>query len=177
MRRLALEPGAGKLLAAAFLAGLVGGCGGASRAGEPLRRWLSYHALRRTVTLSLIPGYNDVYSGFNFNGYGKGQVLVSVPRGWRVTVRCANTRSTMRHSCAVVRGAGTTRPAFPGAASPNPRVGLAVGKTATFSFTARASGAYRLACLVPQHERAGEWDVLAVTGARLPSVRLLRALP
>jgi hypothetical protein len=51
----------------------------------------------------LIPDYNGVYGGYNFNGYGKGQVLVSVPKDWRITVRCVNTRSEGRHSCAVVK--------------------------------------------------------------------------
>jgi hypothetical protein len=157
--------------------GVLGGCGGASQPSEPLRRWVSYDVSRRAVTIKLIPDYNDVYGGFNFNGYGKGQVLVSVPKGWRVTVHCANTRSTARHSCAVVKGPGDRRPAFRGAASSNPFVGLRHGESDTFSFTADALGVYRLACLLPQHERAGEWDVLAVTRHPLPSVRLLRSLP
>ncbi|MGB2874744.1 MAG: sulfocyanin-like copper-binding protein [Gaiellaceae bacterium] len=161
--------------AAAVLVGILTGCGSSSPSGLPLNGWLSHKAGQRAVTVTLVPGYNDVYNGFNFNGYGKGEVLVSVPRGWRVTVRCENTRSKERHSCAVVRGAGSARPAFPGAASPNPRAGLAAGQSASFSFTADALGTYRLACLVAEHERAGEWDVLEVTRTRLPAVRLLRA--
>ncbi len=158
-------------------AGFLAGCGAASRPGLPLRAWLSYHAARKTVTVTLVPGYNDAYNGFNFNGYGKGEVLVSVPVGWKVNVRCENTHPNAHHSCAVVRGPGDRQPAFPGAASPSPHIGLAGGKSASFSFTPRALGSYRLACLVAQHEQAGEWDVLEVTAARLPAVRLLRAPP
>jgi hypothetical protein len=144
------------------------------RAAEPLSRWLSFDASRRTVRLHLIPGYNGAYGGFNFNGYGKGEVLVSVPVGWRVTARCANVRSAARNSCAVVRGPGEVRPAFPHAASTRPLLGLRSGATDTFSFIAAARGSYRLACLVPGHERAGEWDVLDVVRAARPSVVLLR---
>jgi hypothetical protein len=158
-------------------AGLLGRCSGASRPGEPLRRWVSYDAGRRAVSIMLIPDYNGVYGGYNFNGYSKGQVLVSVPMNWRITVHCVNTHSEGRHSCAVVKGPGDERPAFPGAASSNPLVGLRPGEFDTFSFTAHSLGVYRLACLLAQHERAGEWDVLAVTRDRLPSVRLLRSLP
>jgi Sulfocyanin (SoxE) domain len=173
----ALNRTTGRFLAALLTMGVLGGCGGASRPSEPLRRWLEYDVSQRAVTVTLIPDYNGVYSGFNFNGYGKGQVLVDVPRGWRVTVHCANTRSAGRHSCAVVKGPGNRRPAFRGAASSDPFVGLHPGESDTFSFTADSLGVFRLACLVPQHERAGQWNVLAVTRDRLPSVRLLRSLP
>ena len=156
-----------------MVAGLLSGCAG-SRPGLPLTRWLSYSTGSKAVSVTLIAGYNDAYNGFNFNGYAKGEVLVVVPRGWKVTVRCEN-EGAGRHSCAVVRGAGSASPAFPGAASPRPSAGFAAGKSTTFSFTADELGTYRLACLVDQHEQAGEWDVLEVTVARRPSVRLLRA--
>jgi hypothetical protein len=37
---------------------------------------------RGTAPLPLAhwPAYNGVYGGFNFNGYGKGQVLVDTPK-------------------------------------------------------------------------------------------------
>src|SRR5439155_10450583 len=123
------------------------------------------------------PGYDNVYGGFNFNGYAKGQVDVVVPVGWRVTVHCVNTGLGGRHSCAIVVGAGATRPAFPGASSPDPSGGLAHGRSASFSFTAAGPGVYRIASLVPEQERAGMWDVLEIKRARLPTVVLLRRTP
>ena len=129
------------------------------------------------MIVTLVPGYNDAHRGFNFNGYGKGEVLVTVPRGWSITVRCENTRSNQRHSCAVVRGAGATAPAFLGAATPTPGTGLAGRTSASFTFTAAVLGTYRFACLVPHHEQAGEWDVLEVAAAGRPAVLLLRAPP
>ena len=157
-----------------FVPALAFGCGASPRASEPLSDWLSFHASAKTVSLRLIAGYNSAYDGFNFNGYGKGQVLVEVPRGWRVKVRCVNNSSSMRHSCAIVRGVGAAAPAFRGAASAAPQVGLPPGQTALFSFRATRAGTYRIACLVPAHEQAGMWDVLDVTRARLPAVVLLR---
>ncbi len=140
----------------------------------PLSEWLSFQATAKTVTLRLIAGYNDAYAGFNFNGYGKGQVLVQVPLGWRVEVHCVNNSSSMSHSCAIVRGVSGRVPVFPGASSPNSQVGVLPGHTATFSFSAAKEGSYRIACLVSSHEQAGMWDAFDVTHGRLPAVILLR---
>jgi plastocyanin len=161
-------------LALALAAAGGSGCSASPPRSEPLAAWLSLHASAKTVTLRLIAAYNGVYHGFNFNGYGKGQVLVEVPRGWRVNVRCVNNSSSMRHSCAIVRGVSGRTPAFPGAASPGSQDGLPPRHAAAFSFVATRAGTYRIVCLVPAHEQAGMWDVLDVTHNRLPAVVLLR---
>lgn len=160
--------------ALALAAAVASGCGASPRRSEPLSAWLSFRPSAKTVDLRLIAGYNDVYGGFNFNGYGKGEVLVKVPRGWRVNVRCVNNSSNMRHSCAIVRGVSGRAPAFPGAASPRPQDGLPPHRTAAFSFLATQAGSYRIVCLVPAHEQTGMWDVLDVTHDRFPAAILLR---
>ena len=124
--------------------------------------------------MTALAGYNGVYDGLNFNGYGKGQVLVIVPRGWRVIVRCVDSSASVRHSCAIVRGVGATTPAFQGASSPDPEQGLAPGRSARFAFIASRAGVYRLASLVPDQEQAGMWDVFEVTRSGRPTVRQLR---
>ena len=88
-------------------------------------------------------------------------------------VVCTN-RGALRHSCAVVKNAGSTRPAFPGAATPQPRIGLEDGHTARFTFRATRKGLYRFVCLVPGHETARMWDVLKITPGGKPSVVDLR---
>jgi hypothetical protein len=135
---------------------------------------LSVDATAKTVTVRLIAAYNDAYGGFNFDGYGKGQVLVDIPKGWRVDIKCTNDANDMRHSCAVVRGPGATAPEFPGWASTHPTVGLAPHASTSFSFVAARQGSFRIACLVPNHETAGMWDVLDITHAQLPRAVLLR---
>jgi hypothetical protein len=149
-------------------------CGGLSRARLPLSRWLRWNAGARVATLTLIPGYGGAYNGFNFNGYGKGQVLVTIPQGWRLEVRCENTVSTKPHSCAIVRGPGAHQPAAPAAATTQPTNGVAPDKSATFFFRATAPATYRIVSLVPDEERAGMWDVLTVARSGRPSVTLLR---
>jgi Sulfocyanin (SoxE) domain len=150
------------------------GCGASAQRGEPLSAWLSSAPAAKAVSLRLVAAYNGVYGGLNFNGYGKGEVLVDVPQGWRVSVRCVNRSLTMRHSCAIVRGV-SGGPAFVGSAPPGSRDGLPPGQSATFSFVAAKTGTYRIACLVPGHEQGGMWDVLDVTHGRRPQVVSLRS--
>ena len=132
-------------------------------------QFLHVEAKRRTALVTLVAGYDGENNGFNFDGYGRGELLLSIPRGWRVRVTCTN-RGGLRHSCAVVSGPMATAPAFPGATIPHPVQGLAPGVTATFSFVASRTGSYRLACLVPGHEDARMWDVLEVTRGGGPHV-------
>jgi hypothetical protein len=144
---------------AAVVAGAVG-------VGKPdPHRFLQVDRARRSVALTLVAAYDGSNNGFNFDGYSRGELLVSVPLGWRIRIRCQN-RGPLPHSCAVVDGAQTVRPAFRGAATPE----LPAGRQATFSFTASRRGTYRLACLVPGHEEARMWDVLDV--GKTPRVEL-----
>jgi hypothetical protein len=165
-----------RLSALAFaVAVALGGCGSSARRSVPLDRWLSYNLHTKSATLTLVPSANGNFNGFNFNGYGRGEVLVQVPRGWRITVDCLNDVSKSRHSCAIVRDAGNqTAPVFPGAATPDPQTGLAPGRSARFSFVATRLGAYRIACLVPTHELMGMWDGFEISSTRHPSVTQVR---
>ena len=159
----------------------ITGCGGSSATPPPPPRrvatpakpppgqFLRVHAARRAVELTLIAGDGHSNNGFNFDGYGRGELLVSVPRGWRVTVHYKNAGS-FRSSCAVVTGPSAARPAFAGASTPNPVVGYRNGETSTFSFAATRVGTYRLASLVPGQEPARMWDVLEVTRGGRPSI-------
>jgi FtsP/CotA-like multicopper oxidase with cupredoxin domain len=142
----------------------------APAASAGVGRWLSWNAPARRASLTLVAGYDGSNNGFNFDGYGRGRLLVRVPLGWRVTVTCRNAGS-MRHSCAIVRGAMTAVPAFPGATTPDPVLGLKTGQTARFTFTASRAGTYRIACLVPGHEEARMWDVLVVGGVKRPTIQ------
>jgi hypothetical protein len=132
-------------------------------------RFLSWDTAGRTAHLTLLAGLGSANNGFNVDGYGRGELLVTIPLGWRVVASCEN-RGTTRHSCAVVKGSLSTRPAFPGAASRAPVTGLSPGAKATFSFTASRIGSFRIACLVPGHEQAREWAVLDVARVRTPAI-------
>ncbi len=142
-------------------------------APPPPARFLHVDARHRTVAVTLVASYDSTNNGFNFDGYSR-TLMVTVPRGWRVRVICEN-HGGVRHSCAVVKGATSTRPAFAGAATKQPFLGLDTGRTARFTFRASKIGVYRFACLVPGHEAARMYDVLKVARGGRPRIEDLRA--
>ena len=144
----------------------------AGKAAPPPHRFLAVDAHRHRVTITLIASYDGENNGFNFDGYSR-YLMWTVPRGWTVRVVCTN-RGPLRHSCAVVQGADSVKPAFRGAATPRPQIGLEAGRTARFAFRASKTGVYRFACLVPGHESARMWDVLKIRRGGKPSVVDLR---
>ena len=128
-------------------------------------QFLRVDAKARTALVTLVAGYDGENNGFNFDGYGRGELLLSVPKGWRVRITCTN-RGGLTHSCAVVKGPMTFTPAFRGAVTPI----LPPGSTTKITFTVSRVGSYRLACLVPGHEEARMWDVLEVTRGGTPHI-------
>ncbi len=156
--------------AAALLATFLLGASAPATAGGPNPApFLSSNAARKLVHLTLLAGLGGANNGFNFDGYGRGELEVRVPLGWRVVVDCEN-RGGMRHSCAIVRGSLATTPAFRGASTKQPVIGLFPGAKAAFSFTASRTGSFRIACLVPGHEQARMWDVFVVGRGGRPSI-------
>lgn len=114
-----------------------------------------------TITLNI--------TGFNYDGFSNGQMTISVPEGWSVTMDC-NNKATIPHSCAVVQGASSTSPIFPGASTSDPTTGLQPNTSGTFTFTASKTGHFRVGCLVPGHMAAGMWDNFVVTSGGSPSI-------
>lgn len=135
-----------------------------------LDQWASYDSATQTFTLKLEAGYQDLNRGLNFDGKYKGQMVVTVPLGWTVTINFSN-QGSINHSAAVVTASGTS-PVFAGASTPDPTVGTVPGQAAPFTFTASQVGSYRIACLLPGHEGLGMWDSFIVASGGLPSVKL-----
>ena len=139
----------------------------------PPGQFLAVDAHRHRVTITLIASYDDTNGGFNFDGYSR-FLMWTVPRGWTVRVVCEN-RGPLRDSCAVVHGANSAKPAFRGAETPQPQIGLEAGHTARFTFRASRKGVYRFTSLVPGHETARMWDVLKIVRHGRPAVVDLRS--
>jgi hypothetical protein len=125
---------------------------------------------RRAVVITLIAGYPAGDYQFNYNGYGNGTLVISIPVGWEVTVQCEN-RGTVPNSCAVVRGRDDVSPVEPGWSTPDPTRGLDPGRSATFVFIPSTSGSYRIASLVGGNEASGMWADLEVTAGGAPAMK------
>jgi hypothetical protein len=147
--------------------------GTTSTAPEPGRpdpqRFLSSNPSARTVRLTMLASLGSSNNGFNFNGYGRGELIAYVPKGWQVTVDCQN-KGPQRASCAVVTGARSATIAFPGATVPSPLQGLPPGGKAQFSFIPLHTGSFRIVSLVPGQAEARMYAVLVVTRGGRPSI-------
>jgi hypothetical protein len=179
-----------RLLAVIVLGAMASGCGAShnpasaesTTAGRPTaiatvavpqgrpnpQTFLQWRRSTRSVQLTLAAGLGSSNNGYNFNGYGRGELLVTVPLGWRVTIQCVN-RSSRRASCAVVPSSQRGGPAIPGASIPHPVTGLDPGARASFTFTTRGMGSYRIVSLVPGQAGARMFDVLDVVRGGVPS--------
>lgn len=128
------------------------------------------------MQLLLVGAADGSDGGFNFDGYGAGEMKVQVPLGWRVDVTCKNASNILSHSCAIVKDRRLSPEAapiaFPGASTPAPHQGVPPGGVVSFRFVASKAGVYRIACLVSGHEADGMWDWLNVTKRGLPSLDL-----
>ena len=133
------------------------------------------HAAGHTVEMNMTvqPSAN---AGYNYNGYGKGAMTVTIPAGWQVIVHFANN-GDLAHSLIVLPFTPTppavpaATPVFPGAVTKDAQAGLPVKSTATVTFTASKSGTYEFVCGVPAHAVLGMWDRLEISAsAAQPSV-------
>jgi sulfocyanin len=129
-----------------------------------------------SVDISIVAGKADADGGFDFNGYQKGAMTITVPVGWQVSVHFTNAND-LPHSVAVLpvgaekQPAPSTTPVFSGAATKELQAGLPKGARQTFAFEASKPGTYEFVCGVPGHSVAGMWDRLVVSStADAPSV-------
>lgn len=123
----------------------------------------------QSAVVTLIAGHPATDIQFNYDGYGGGALVLTVPVGWLVTVQCEN-HGTVPNSCAVVQDGRSTQPMTPGWSTPNPRVGLDPNQSDSFSFTPLAVGSYRIASLVDGHEASGMWADLEVVPRGVPTL-------
>jgi hypothetical protein len=126
-------------------------------------------ASTQSVVVTLIAGHPATDIQFNYDGYGNGSLVLTVPTGWLVTIQCVNN-GTVPNSCAVVADGDSTTPLQPGWTTANPRRGLDPGQSASFAFTPTATGSYRIASLVDGNEASGMWADLEISAGGVPTL-------
>ncbi len=138
-----------------------------SGAGNPPdpAKYIHVDDASRSAIVTLIAAYPATDFQFNYDGYGSGSLVLTVPVGWQVTVQCEN-RGTVPNSCSVVKDEKATRPVDPSWTTPD----LAPGGSATFIFTPATPGSYRIASLVDGHEASGMWLDLEVVATGRPKL-------
>ena len=126
-------------------------------------KYIKVDAASHSAIVTLIAGYPATDFQFNYDGYGSGALVLTVPAGWSVTIQCEN-HGTVPNSCAVVSNNSST-PIDPSWTTPDPGRGLDPGQSASFIFTPDQPGGYRIASLVDGHEASGMWADLEVVGS------------
>jgi sulfocyanin len=154
------------------------GNGGGSAAAAPAAKAFYSLGTGKTLNLNLESGTNTANQGLNFNGYFNGQMVVTVPVGWKVSITYKNSDAMMPHSVGTTvwadrSAAGNFKPAFAGAIPSNFANGITKSNPATsFSFTADKAGQYALVCGIPGHATGGMWDELDVSASvKQPTIK------
>ncbi len=138
-----------------------------SGAGNPPdpAKYIHVDDASRAAVVTLVAAYPATDFQFNYDGYGSGSLVLTVPVGWEVTVQCEN-RGTVPNSCSVVSDEKATQPIDPSWTTPD----LQPGSSATFMFTPAAPGSFRIASLVDGHEASGMWLDLEVVSSGRPTL-------
>lgn len=129
----------------------------------------------RLVTFELVAGLTADNGSLNFNGYKAGRQTFTVPRGWTVVFEFTNRDKNLPHSAQVISAhrppMRAVPPAFPGATSIDPEVGVvSTHPMEPIRFVAATAGEYMVFCAVPGHGMAGMWVKLVVADGGRPSV-------
>lgn len=129
--------------------------------------WMKVDKAKKTASLDIHAGQTPDNNHWNFNGYDKGNATITVPEGYKVTIKFTNDDPSLAHSIGV-DSAYTTfpptftnpQPIFSGAISSDPTdpsKATQPHKSQTLSFTASKAGSYTLNCYIPGHAMAGMW--------------------
>jgi sulfocyanin len=138
---------------------------------------IQYDSATKTATIPVISGLTSNAGGWNFNGYARGEMTITVPTGTKVVMPFYND-DIVPHSVVIVNGSANNVPSTPGdpvfagAYSNNPINGQMSGKRDEVRFTADKAGRYLMVCGVPGHAASGMWVYFEVSAsAKAPTVK------
>ena len=141
--------------------------------------WMTFDADQQVVRLVMVGSADGSNGTMNFNGYGNGDMTVTVPLGWKVEVEFQNKGlGALPHSLVVMNEVKPLPieggvPAFPKAVTNRLVAGMMAGTNDGFEFVASKEGRFLFYCGVAGHGSTGMWDYLVVSkDAALPSVQV-----
>src|SRR5205823_8319085 len=132
--------------------------------------WLRTDAASKTVDFKLVAGVTNNNGGMNFNGFGRGGLVLTGLQGWTVALHFKNEDPNLPHSVEVVPEPAAIRtgpvpPAFEHATTGRLEQGFSRGQGAEIRFAAAKAGSFLIFSAVPGHGAAGMWIRLAVSEA------------
>ena len=128
--------------------------------------WMLVDNDARTVSMTITAGTTAENNRWNFGGAIKGEMLITVPVGYEVTLEFVNDDPLMAHSLGISTETGSfgamidATPAFPGAMTQNPTSMVDAtmpGQRETIVFTPDATGEYTMVCYIPGHAVTDMW--------------------
>jgi sulfocyanin len=128
--------------------------------------WYTVDNDAQTVHLTLIAGETNANNHWNYNGATNGDLAITVPEGYTVTIEQINRDPNMPHSIGILdlpenfMMPPQPNPVFEGALTHDPTSMVSAtmpGETESITFTAGEAGTYGLVCLIPGHAAVGMW--------------------
>lgn len=128
--------------------------------------WYTVDEAARTVHVTVVAGETNANNYWNYNGATNGDLAITVPEGYTVTIEQINRDPNMAHSVAILDLPTSfamppqPNPVFEGAISHNPTSMIEAtmpGETESITFVAGEEGTYGLVCLIPGHAAVGMW--------------------
>src|SRR3989442_6277073 len=164
--RLTIPLRRGLVLASTLLLGGVGARAQSAKSGKMDATWLPADAASKTAEFKLVAGLTEANGGMNFNGFGRGGLVLTVPRGWNVVFHFKNEDANLPHSVEVIADAeaipvGPVPPAFEHATTGRLEQGFPTGQGTDIRFVSGKDGSFLTFCAVPGHGVAGTWIRLA----------------
>jgi hypothetical protein len=139
--------------------------------------WMYVTPHAQNVVIEMVAAATPNNSGFNFDGYAKGQANFVVPAGWGVTIVFSN-RQSLPHSLAI---ASTLTPpvkvavfGFGPEETGDAIAGIHPGLYQVLGLSPNPAnaGRYYVVCMVPGHIQSGMWDYFTISAtAKMPSIQ------
>jgi sulfocyanin len=126
--------------------------------------WFHVDEANQAVHMTITAGATDAKNYWNFNGGYDGNMTITVPVGYTITIDLRNNDPNMAHSLGIsAETSGFSAmpditPVFEGAVTSNPTSMMDAtmpGQEESITFVADAAGEYAMVCYIPGHAATG----------------------